>query len=433
MDDRESPTNSMMKSAASLMMDDDIHEIEEGANTSTNASPRPSCITPGRQALADSIIESVKASVSKLRRGDRPTIYIVPQRIREVKEVAYEPKMVSIGPYHHGKKRLQAMEEHKLLYLHSFLSRNPNHRLEDYLKAMEELEDKARSCYSDNIGPNEFVKMMVLDACFIIELFLRLFPREQIEELFRQQRDLSPLPEVPEFFFHSDGFEDPIFDMTGTVEYTVSDTLLFENQIPFFVLQRIFIMACPANVPHLLAKMAHYLFDGFMARNKKIEIKDSYHHLLHLFHLHLLPTPTIRKEVPNLSLTIYEPREMIPCATDLQHAGVKFKKNEKSNNILNVKFSNGVLEITPFVIHDQSDTLFRNLIAFEQCCLESKFHVFTTYTRNVTFSDERSYMYSLKKICSKIAGSSRDGRSCFFLASHFPSIISTGTLNVSAL
>ncbi|XP_058084084.1 UPF0481 protein At3g47200-like [Magnolia sinica] len=408
MDDRQAAANSMMKSAAALKMDDDIIEIEEEADTSTNASPRPSCLTPDRQALADSIMESVKASVCKLRRGDPPTIYIVPRTIRQVNEVAYEPEMVSIGPYHNGKERLQGMEENKLLYLHSFLSRNPKHPLEDYLKEMEELEDEARSCYSEKVGPlmrKEFVKMMVLDACFIVEIFLRFHPdklgllTQQWKELKHNEEDLGL---ISAFLFHSNGFEDPIRHAIGKVYYPRYDMLLLENQIPFFVLQRIFKMACPVNAPHLLEKLALDFFDHVMPMNKEIEIKDSYYHLLHLFHSHLIPTRNDGKEKHNLlcnpiikyvlnkskKLLMFlpcsnepttEPRKMIPCATDLQLAGVKFKKIKESNNILNVKFSHGVLEITPFLIHDHSDTLFRNLVAFEQCCLEAKIHFFTTY------------------------------------------------------
>ncbi|XP_058084091.1 UPF0481 protein At3g47200-like [Magnolia sinica] len=452
-------------------------EKEEGANTSTNASPRPSCLTPDSQALADSIMESVKASVSKLRSGDPPTIYIVPQTIRQVNEVAYEPKMVSIGPYHHGKERLLGMEENKLLYLHSFLSRNPDHRLEVYLEAIEELKDKARSCYSEKVGPlmgNEFVKMMVLDACFIVEIFLRCYPimyklrllRQLWELLKHNEEDLGLISAMDKFFFHSNGFEDLIRHANGMVDLIGYDMLLLENQIPFHLLQRIFIMACPVNVPHLLEKMALHFFNRFMCSNTEIKINEySYYHLLHLFHSHLLPTPTNNKEEPNHScipkikyvlkfkkneksntikpvlnklknllpcsnkapLLNTKRRQMMPCATDLQLAGVKFKKNEKSNNIkyvlnkkkkkallpitkremipcavdlqlagdefkkneesnsiLNVKFSHGVLEIPLLLIQDYSETLFRNLVAFEQCYPEANIH-FTTYLMFMDF------------------------------------------------
>ncbi|XP_058084083.1 UPF0481 protein At3g47200-like [Magnolia sinica] len=349
MDDRQAAANSMMKSAASLKMDDDMIEIEEEANTPTNASPRLKAIA---DSMMNSMMKLVNASVSKLRNGDPPTIYKVPQKIRQEKEVAYEPQIVSIGPYHNGKEKLQAMEEHKWLYLHSFLSRNTKYKLEHYLKAMSEWEDEARSCYYDNVDlqvGNEFVKMMVLDACFIVEIFLMFHPIEQWEELKQNEEDLGLLSAMDqEFFFHSNGFEDPIRHAIGKVYY-------------------------PSN--------------------KEIKINEySYYHLLHLFHSHLLPTPTNSKEEPNLSCNpkiksvLNKLKNLIiflPCSnkapTDLQLAGVKFKKNEKSNNILNVKFSHGVLEITPFLIQDDSETLFRNLVAFEQCCLHVKFHFFTTF------------------------------------------------------
>ncbi|XP_058084075.1 UPF0481 protein At3g47200-like [Magnolia sinica] len=403
MDDRQAPGNST----------DDMHEIEEEANTSTNASPRLSCLTPDRQALADSMMESITASVSKLRSGDPPTIYKVPQRIRQGNEAAYEPKIVSIGPYHNGNKNLQAMEEQKWLYLHSFLSRNTKYKLKHYLKAMSELEDETRSCYYHNIDlhlqvSNEFVKMMVLDACFIVEFFLRFHPREHKLELLRQLREeLKQNEEATEkFFFHSNGFEDPKY---LTIVMVLYDMLLLENQIPFSILHCIFKMACPIHVPHALAEMALSFFDQLMPRNKEIEIIDSYYHLLHLFHSHLLPTSTNSKEESNLScnpkikivlnefmknllmnlLIIFLPssnqallpitiRQMIPCAVDLQLAAVKFKKNEELNSILNVKFSHGVLEIPLLLIDDYSETLFRNLVAFEQCYPKANYH-FTTY------------------------------------------------------
>ncbi|XP_058084058.1 UPF0481 protein At3g47200-like [Magnolia sinica] len=368
-------------------------------------------------------------------RKRKPTIYIVPQRIRQVNEVAYEPQIVSIGPYHHGKNSLQRMEEHKWRYLHSILSRNPNHRLEDYLEAIEELGDEARICYSEKVGPqmsNEFVKMMVLDACFIVEFFLKFnnlnemveqigeFRKEeeqlaQKEELRPKEKELEPEEEELEpeeellrkkigFFSQLEDFKDPILDATGMMSLVGYDMFLLENQIPFFVLQRIFMMACPVNLPHKLAEMALDFFDHFMHRNNEIQIKDSYCHLLRLFHSHLIPTPTHSKEsnstvesvlnkFKNISRFFQSSNKpqlpisnnpspvrimMIPGAAELQLAGVKFKKKEKYSSILDVEFSHGVLEIPPLSIYESSNALFRNLVAFEQCYPEATTH-FTSY------------------------------------------------------
>jgi hypothetical protein len=55
----------------------------------------------------------------------------------------------------------------------------------------------------------------------------------------------------------------------------------------------------------------------------------------------------------------------ILSATELQEAGVKLKKL-RSGNFFDIKFNNGVLEIPSLIIEDRSESIFRNLIAYEQ-------------------------------------------------------------------
>ena len=50
-------------------------------------------------------------------------IYRVPQRLRQVKQEAYTPKLISIGPFHHGKEELRDMETLKLRYYIEFCRR----------------------------------------------------------------------------------------------------------------------------------------------------------------------------------------------------------------------------------------------------------------------------------------------------------------------
>jgi len=72
-------------------------------------------------------IDKLTASVQKELKTLRPfsnkcSIYRVPKRLRDSKEYAYTPQLVSIGPIHHGKEELKEMEEHKNLYLQEFLN-----------------------------------------------------------------------------------------------------------------------------------------------------------------------------------------------------------------------------------------------------------------------------------------------------------------------
>ncbi|KAI8011128.1 UPF0481 protein [Camellia lanceoleosa] len=85
---------------------------------------------------------------------------------------AYEPNFVAIGPHHHGKDNLQPMEEHKLRYLQQFLERRNETSAERYIMAIRESEQRARKFYAEPISleSNEFVEMMLLDSCVILEL-----------------------------------------------------------------------------------------------------------------------------------------------------------------------------------------------------------------------------------------------------------------------
>ncbi|XXG86937.1 hypothetical protein AAC387_Pa11g1747 [Persea americana] len=74
---------------------------------------------------------------------------------------------------------------------------------------------------------------------------------------------------------------------------------------------------------------------------------------------------------------------MIPSATELQEAGVRFKLN-KATSFFEVRFEQGVMKITPLCIYDDARILFRSLIAFEQCFPKRGNH-FTSYCAFIDF------------------------------------------------
>ncbi|KAL6008806.1 hypothetical protein ACLOJK_022032 [Asimina triloba] len=110
-----------------------------------------------------------------LQGGEQPpTIYRVPKLLRQANEKCYQPQLFSFGPYHHGSEELNPMEEVKFEHLQALLARNPKLELKDYVREIRALEAQARECYADKIGleSEEFVGMMVLDGCFLVEWFL---------------------------------------------------------------------------------------------------------------------------------------------------------------------------------------------------------------------------------------------------------------------
>ncbi|RWR96995.1 UPF0481-like protein [Cinnamomum micranthum f. kanehirae] len=282
----------------------------------------------------------------------------VPERLRLGENDPYEPQIISFGPYHHGKPRLQDMEKYKWRYLEAILSRNEEIPLEHYINMMKEQETKIRSWYPDYFDINsseEFVKMVLLDGCFFVEYLLRCH-EEVLDEL------------------------DSINWMHGQILY---DILLLENQIPFFILNKIFelLQVTPSpsmdvhSSPSSLTEMAISYLRRTTKKNTNLPPPESVHHLLHLYHSFCLYTPKVERDrttsiITNDGVTSEISAEVscqdIPSATVLQEAGIKFMRKEVEGSSLDVTFSNGEMKIPPLLIDADTKSRLRNLVIFEQ-------------------------------------------------------------------
>ncbi|MBA0854609.1 hypothetical protein Goshw_002525 [Gossypium schwendimanii] len=114
-------------------------------------------------------------------------------------------------------ERLQAMEELKWKFFHRLFRPNqPNGvELDPAMKAMEDLEQDACRCYWDNAeqhSNHRFVRMMPADGCFIVELLREL------------KHNFQCAPFVKRW-------------MLPTLRW---DLIMLENQLPLFVLQKLF-------------------------------------------------------------------------------------------------------------------------------------------------------------------------------------------------
>lgn len=119
----------------------------------------------------------------------------MPESLKDVQPNAFLPKIISIGPFHYD---MDTMEYHKERYLLRLLGGKiveakgsnyevspPRGRLEELVKSMKELEVETRESYSRSFYDDElwkssenFVNMMVMDGCFVIEL-LRLYHKSR--------------------------------------------------------------------------------------------------------------------------------------------------------------------------------------------------------------------------------------------------------------
>lgn len=300
-----------------------------------------------KQQLVPSMSEDIEKALRRLNvsaGGEACTIFRVPEAIGGGIAKACRPHIVSIGPYNHREQQLQMLQGLKWRYLHHMLDRTHVH-LEDLIQVVAPNERRIRRCYgesTDDFDKCEFVKMMVLDGCFIIE-FLRQLGR------------VAPK------------LEGPLSSNIYVSACAMQDLLRLENQVPYFLLEDLF---RTTNVPWATSSLAGLLFNFFNCilkrpgNFKEGPISREGLHLLDAFRLSLIPGSQRQNQVNRDSCY-----SMIRSASELRRVGIRFKQREAST-FLDIKFDRkrrivGIPKIT--VEDDDLNWILPNMVVFEQC------------------------------------------------------------------
>ncbi|KAF8389506.1 hypothetical protein HHK36_026201 [Tetracentron sinense] len=271
--------------------------------------------------------------------SDEPCIYRVPEILRRASESTYSPQLVSIGPFHRDNRSLGKMDVHKWKYLKTYLNRFHEINLLSCLESLRELEGRTRQCYAEciNLSSNQFLEMMLLDGVFIIMFLLKFYS-----------------PEIRE--------NDPIINTMWMISALQHDMILLENQLPFFVLEHLFSLAPVSSQYSNFFDLAIDFIKDLVKQNTTLGTKIDRFEVKHI--LDLLRSYCIPSSSPRFNNEPYSRHSM----TELHDVGVKFKAGVSGSSfLLDVKFTNGVLEIQPLPIQDRTESFFRNLIALEQC------------------------------------------------------------------
>ncbi|GFY82336.1 hypothetical protein Acr_02g0005760 [Actinidia rufa] len=319
------------------------------------------------QSLTTTIDRKISEGAQKIKESfPSACIYRVPEELRKLKESAYTPQLVSIGPLHNNDKHLKSlMHDIKMSYVNSLLCRRTDGSevcklavLEECVEAMKLSVEDAKKCYTEEVD-NLNEEMLVVDGCFILELLYRYKLLTLHKEKTNESKEML-----------NKEIRDPVFGsslMSITVQY---DLLLLENQLPFCVLEKLFYI----TVDKILDRPPNYfLFDyvvsyfSHMTRSlerksttsnatncclpsecvlslvghrmnsknedvaKQKKSKEVYYHILHIVHDHCLP--------PNLPKA-KDYSELMPSASDLDYAGIKFVAGT-GQDLVKVKFTDG--------------------------------------------------------------------------------------------
>ncbi|EOY13898.1 Uncharacterized protein TCM_032632 [Theobroma cacao] len=354
--------------------------------------------------------------------NDKAYLLKVPHQLRQVNESAYEPQLISIGPYYHGanKPHFKEMQVYKTRCLERILERNGQQSKDRFVEAMN--VERARKWYSPFLSnlledPDNykiFEENMLLDGCFIVELLSGKVPGD-----------------------------DPFFKLKWVLNALYHDLLLFENQLPFFVLVGLYHVIKDPTDGKDFACHAFSVLSDFLPGPKKwnknpptIKDTDNIKHLLSLVHDNWSPSPQgirrhqhyqrTKKEKEKIGeearkegglekwkftlCALEKPKEKkfqgdeesgvtkgtnhnffkwkliccarekenlrkglvewqsLRCATELEEAGIQFMNGSEESGVkslFDISFTDATMKIPTFVVEDYTERLFRNLIAYE--------------------------------------------------------------------
>ncbi|XP_008445188.2 UPF0481 protein At3g47200-like [Cucumis melo] len=368
-----------------------------------------------QQLVCDNVVISIEKMLDQVppTHENQCSIYRVPKQLREMNPKAYAPQLISIGPFHyHTHKNLIANEQYKLQGFINYLRRVykmesleqlvRTKSVEDLVKRAQSWVEEARNCYAETINMNDedFIKMMLVDGCFIVEFFILDFEEynESHESLFPQIENNVSMS------FYKERIPD-----------IDEDLIKLENQLPFFVLQHLFdLIPKHKDAPNCFKQLTYeYLTMGWLENYEPSDILSiKPKHFIDFLSFYLVPEHQYehdQKSNDEEEWNIIIP----PSITEICEAGVTIKKADKNTKcLLNIRFENGILEIPPLHIDDYFEPMMRNLLAFEHFPVEVKNTYVIPY---LTFMDyliitekDVNLLVKEKIIINDIGGSDRE-------------------------
>ncbi|KAG6701218.1 hypothetical protein I3842_08G154700 [Carya illinoinensis] len=334
----------------------EIHQLDQNvANTLSSGNGNQ------HRELVISIKEMIESSLDPPLSSNECCIYRIPIYLHKLNEEAYTPQFISIGPFQHGSKRLEPMEKLKLKYFKRFLERI-DFNVEILVNDIKLHEESIRGCYAESIklSNDAFVKLILVDGCFLIELFYGL--KLQGAKSVSRGNLLNPI----------------------LMERIILDLQLLENQLPLFALDILFRLACAPDDEHpSFTSLAIKVFERWNDRQfPENHEAQQIRHFVDLIKAFFLPSSS-QLLSPHESNDLPSANHLY-TASQLYQAGVKFKVINSNKCLFDLKFTNGTWEIPYIGLDNSTETIYRNILAFEQCHYPSDSH-FTDYIVLLTF------------------------------------------------
>ncbi|KAL7111769.1 hypothetical protein ACP275_05G110700 [Erythranthe tilingii] len=284
------------------------------------------------------------------------------RRPLQLQRSAYDPTIVSLGPYHHGRPDLLAADEVKYRFLDRLTSGDSAKKTSLYSKVVEKI-DEIRDCYADlncveKYDDRALALMILLDACFVVSLVDGLAGDESFFADWQLCRGLASL------------------------WFVIRDVMLLENQIPLQVIKMII------NLQHgeelgeeLLHKFSNWLMTGEFSTGGRscisplaapVEEEEPLHLLEACRKLLIVEQNYTPTKLSGIKFTQIDDEhnfnQTFRSVTELKEKGVEFKASS-SYFVTDIHFESsplsGRLHIPARVVSSISFVFLSNMIAYE--------------------------------------------------------------------
>lgn len=286
----------------------------------------------------------------------------------------YQPTFLSIGPYHRATRNdateeMRRNEQGKLFLLRLAIpdghGAGGGRSVQEYLEEVKSMEVKARGCYEGDVemDPDAFCRMLLLDAFQLIMLLLGSFGLKKEMEA-----------------AGGGGACQGSMIKTLDVSMTFHDLMMLENQIPFFVVEKIHELLYGNGNGNAVRQLAWETINGILGGVPSSAPNIEFQHLVHVCHVYLKPTC-----LNNVYLNNTGTYGRFRRATEYYEAGVKFRRwcaapeaeggagssspeQRRRRPMLDVAFTgtDGVLSLALQVIDEKTGYILRNVLAYEQ-------------------------------------------------------------------
>ncbi|KAI3772641.1 hypothetical protein L6452_03831 [Arctium lappa] len=314
------------------------------------------------------------------RIGKVPPLLIKGEKGRRNQDY-YEPAVISLGPYHHNRPDLAQAEKYKLITLEEF-SYNSKKKI-DYLynKVFEVVHD-ARKCYidgsTDDYNDEEFNRMMLRDACFVL-FFIECLSLSNKKMLLHNE------------YLGALGFAN-----------VVRDIFLLENQIPFVVVKVLLDLRFEDKGEEILNGFFNYLNYGeVIPREEKVLEEDEHPlHLLELYRSYFISLSSsfgLSSRVPSRwrrwtkktdaaeDYDYVKRNRSFASVMELKAKGIFVKCSYDESTNEDIKFHSrccyGELELVRRAVSSNSKAIYLNMIAYEICSHNPNDFRVSTYIR----------------------------------------------------